>query len=122
MQSAIFAKTKVPIVITKSFLIVSLVLAFLVAGIGFSPKASAATSFMLVDAPGCGTTCPYGPEYILRRFSKVRMVCYKDMTWRTTNGQRSNRWLRVIPDNNPTVLLYTPAPAVGNQVRVNACR
>ena len=77
-------------------------------------------SFMLQDAPGCGHACEYGPEKIIPQFTKVYMICYEDSVWRETNGQYTNRWLRVIPDGwNEAVM--TPAPAVGNQMTVGYC-
>ncbi len=123
MQSVTFQTQKVPTVIKNSFLLVGLTAVMLAASLGFTvSRASAAASFMLIDAPACGTDCPYGPEGTFKRFNKVWMVCYKDMRWRHTNGQWSNRWFRVLSDRYPNQLRYTPAPAVGNQTRVGVCR
>lgn len=120
MQSAIL-KSKTPTVI--NLLTVTLMtLALLLVWSIFTPIANAASSKMLVDAPACVMDCPYGLEAIFKKRDIVWMVCYKDMRWRWTNGQYSNRWFRVISDRYPNELRYTPAPAVGSQAKVSVCR
>lgn len=123
MQSVSFKIQKLPIVIKNSILVAVVAAVTLTASLGvISSRANAYASFMLIDAPACGTDCPYGPEGIFKRFDKVWMVCYKDMRWRSTNGQWTNRWYRVLSNRYPNQLRYTPAPAVGNPDRVGVCR
>lgn len=123
MQSAIFAKPKMPTDIKRKILIVAFIVVNIIAALGLSTqKAGAWASFMLIDAPACSRDCPYGPEKSFKRFNKVWMVCYRDMRWRYTNGQWSNRWYRVLSTRYPNLALYTPAPAVGNPMSVGYCR
>ncbi|MDQ3094148.1 MAG: hypothetical protein M3Q70_03160, partial [bacterium] len=114
---------KLPYSFTNLAVVIAFIAAMVIAILGLStPKAHAASSYMLVDAPACVWDCPYGPEKILKRNDTVWMLCYRDMKWRYTNGVWSNRWYRVLSLRYPKDALYTPKPAVGNRISVSACR